>query len=91
MRFAWLWLAIAWGSACDDSPPRPPDCAVTCSPDNADCGTIPYEKLPSRCDEVCYWGSCCRLDNGAWSGEIYDGARPMTDAGVAALADEPTR
>ena len=88
MRFAWLLLIVA---ACDharsdqdaahDAPPRPSDCAVLCTADNADCGTIPYEQLPPRCTEVCYWGSCCALLDGMWSKQVYDCARPV-DAGV---------
>ena len=46
--------------------------------------TIPYERLPQRCFEVCYWGSCCELMDGVWGTSTIDCARPVTDAGVDA-------
>jgi hypothetical protein len=77
----WLWLAVA---ACD--PPRPARCAVECTAENSDCATLPYERLPARCTEICYWGGCCELMNGAWQMATVDCARPV-DAGVDAPQD----
>lgn len=92
MRFAWLCLALA---ACDPSPPSmppmptgtppmPTSCPRACAAVDSDCATVPYERLPERCFEVCYAGSCYELVDGAWRTATIDCARPVTDAGVDA-------
>lgn len=92
MRAGWLCLALA---ACDvATPPMPPhdapapgkpeSCPRICAPEDSDCAYFPYEQLPKRCVEVCYYGSCCELVEGAWRTATIDCARPMADAGVDA-------
>jgi hypothetical protein len=90
VHLAWLLLVLL---ACDrgpappdGDPPLPRDCPRACQPDDLDCGSFPYERLPQRCFEICYLGECCELVNGAWHTQIFDCARPA-DAGVDALSD----
>lgn len=64
-------------------PPRPAACALECRADHHDCATFPFESLPARCQELCYWGHCCTLEDGAWLTMTIDCARPV-DAGVDA-------
>jgi hypothetical protein len=81
MRLAWLLLVLA---ACD--PPLPKDCPRACEPDDRDCGSFPYERLPARCFDICSLHECCDLMNGAWIKATFDCARPV-DAGVDTVAD----
>lgn len=66
--------------------PKPASCPRVCAPQDIDCATFPYEQLPMRCFDVCYYGSCCELVDGAWQTSTIDCAGPMAGAGVDAPA-----
>lgn len=79
MRILVVALLLA---GCDSTPSLPDSCPRECTPDDMNCGTFPYEQLPTRCFDICYTGSCCHLENGKWETEIFDCARQMpVDAG----------
>src|SRR5882672_5613881 len=90
MRLAWLLVvfpACHRAPAAPDAPPACPcggNCPRACQPDDLDCGSFPYERLPARCFDICYLGECCELVNGTWHTQIFDCARPM-DAGIDAV------
>ena len=91
MRLLWLCLTLA---ACDTAPQKPDaapekpaSCPLVCTSDNSDCATFPYEKLPPRCQDICYWGECCELVDGVWRTSTVECAHPARDAGVDTPAD----
>jgi len=88
MRLYWLWIALV---ACDATmptmPPKPASCPLVCTADNSDCATFPYEKLPSRCQDICYFGECCELVDGEWRTSTVECAHPARDAGVDTPSD----
>lgn len=69
---------------------KPSSCPRECRPDESDCSSFPYDKLPARCQDICYLGECCTLVDGAWHIMNVDCARPAPgDAGADAAAGDP--
>ena len=92
MRTLVLTLAITLAAGCfEDVTPKgggklPDECGgLVCSDADLACPTYPYEQLPPGCDEVCYTGRCCSLDeHGNYQVVIVDCTPPHPDAGTAA-------
>ena len=81
MRLAYLLVVLVSVVGCNsepekpqkpEKPEKPSDCPLVCPQDFATCPTSPGSGMSQECQELCYWGECCYLQNGVWQRVIVD-------------------